>query len=65
MALRFDAISLTRPVRAHAQGQPGSIPLWGVDRREVDPPERVEPVHWRLLTTHAVTTLAQARQIAA
>ena len=65
VALRFDAISLTRPVRAHVRDQPGSIPLWVVDVREVDPPERAEPVHWRLLTTHAVTTLAQARQIAA
>ena len=65
VAVRFDAISLTRPVRAHAQGQPASIPLWVVDVREVDPPERAEPVHWRLLTTHAVTTFAQARQIAA
>ncbi len=63
VALRFDAISLTRPVRAGVKDQPRIISLWVVDVREVDPPEGAEPVHWRLLTTHAVTMLAQARQI--
>jgi hypothetical protein len=33
--------------------------------REIDPPSGAEPVHWRLLTTHTVTTLAEARQIVA
>ena len=28
--------------------------------REVDPPDAVTPVHWRLLTTHTVATLADA-----
>jgi hypothetical protein len=65
VALRFDAISLTRPVRAGVKDQPRIISLWVVDVREVDPPEGAEPVHWRLLTTHAVTMLAQARQIVA
>ena len=31
VAFRFDAVSLTRPVRAHGKGQPGSILLWVVD----------------------------------
>ena len=37
--------------------------LWVVDVQEIDPPEAAEPVRWRLLTTHEVTTLEQARQI--
>jgi hypothetical protein len=41
------------------------VALWVVDVSEVDPPQGVEPVHWRLLTTHAVMTLAQAHQIVA
>ena len=65
VALRFDAISLARPVRAGVKDQPRIISLWVVDVREVDPPEGAEPVHWRLLTTHSVTMLAQARQIIA
>ncbi len=34
-----------------------------VDVAEVDPPAGAEPLHWRLLTTHAVATVEQARQI--
>ena len=37
--------------------------LWVVDVSEVDPPKGAEPVHWRLLTTHKVTTPAEAHQI--
>ena len=65
VALRFDAIDLTRPQRAGARDQPRTVALRVVDVCEVDPPDGAEPVHWRLLTTHAVTTLAQARQIVA
>jgi hypothetical protein len=65
VALRFDAISLKRPVRAGCQALPKTLALWVVDVREVDPPAGAEPLHWRLLTTHAVTSLAEARQIVA
>lgn len=65
VALRFDAISLKRPVRAGNQALPKTISLWVVEVSELDPPPGAEPVHWRLLTTHAVTTLAEARQIVA
>ena len=65
VALRFDAIELKRPVRAGAGAQSKAVALWVVDVSEPDPPEGVEPLHWRLLTTHAVTTLAQARRIVA
>jgi hypothetical protein len=40
-----------------------TIDLWVGDVREVDPPKGVEAIHWRLLTTHTVATLAHARQI--
>ena len=48
-----------------ASDLPETVALWAVDVREVDPPAGQEPVHWRLLTTHAVTTVAEARQIVA
>jgi Transposase DDE domain len=63
VALRFGAIELKRPVRAGAGEQPKTVALWVVDVSEVDPPPGAEPLHWRLLTTHAVATVAQARQI--
>jgi Transposase DDE domain len=65
VAVRFGAIELKRPVRAGAGAQPRSVALWVVDVSEVDPPRGAEPLHWRLLTTHSVTTLADARQIVA
>jgi hypothetical protein len=64
-AVRFDTIELKRPVRAGTGDQARSVTLWVVDVSEVDPPRGVEPLHWRLLTTHTVTTLAEARQIVA
>jgi len=62
-ALHFGAITLNRPMHGQSKDMPRSVSLWVVDVREVDPPEGAEPVHWRLLTTHEVTTPAQTRQI--
>jgi Transposase DDE domain len=64
VALRFGAVTLLRPHRA-ARDLPDSVALWVVDVQEIEPPAAAEPVHWRLLTTHPVTTLAEARQIVA
>ncbi len=62
VALRFDAIELRRPGRAGSEPAK-AVALWVVDVSEVDPPKDAEPVHWRLLTTHQVTTPAAAHQI--
>jgi hypothetical protein len=34
-----------------------------IETREIKPPKGIEPAHWRLLTTHPVTTLAEACRI--
>src|SRR5260370_26129929 len=34
-----------------------------VDVRETSVPQDGKPIHWRLLTTHAVTSLGEARRI--
>ena len=65
VAMRFGPAELKRPENTPDKDQPGTVSLWVVDVREVDPPEGAEPVHWRLLTTHEVQTLDQARQIVA
>jgi Transposase DDE domain len=65
VALRFGPATLKRPEKALDKEQARTVPLWIVDVQEVDPPEGAEPVHWRLLTTHEVTTPEKARQIVA
>ena len=64
VALRFGAVTLKRP-STQTKELPETVALSAVDVREIDPPAGVEPVHWRLLTTHEVTTVEQARQIVA
>jgi hypothetical protein len=66
LALRARMVTLKRPKRNHAAEAatlPSTVTLTLVEAREVDPPDGVTPVHWRLLTTHPVATLAQACQI--
>lgn len=66
LALRAREITLKRPKRNHpaeASDLPEKVTLTLVEAREIDPPDDVTPVHWRLLTTHEVNTLAEALQI--
>jgi hypothetical protein len=65
VAVRFGQVSLRRPQTAVARSLPASITLSVVDVHEIDPPAGHERLHWRLFTTHPVTTLAEARQIVA
>ncbi len=65
VALRYGPATLIRPENSPDKDQARTVPLWVVDVREIDPPGGSEAVHWRLLTTHAITALDQARQIIA
>lgn len=59
-------VTINRPRRqvpGEAAKLPPEITLTFVEAREIDPPAGVTPAHWRLLTTHAVTTLTDAKQI--
>lgn len=62
LALRFGAVSLRRPATADTK-LTAHVDLFVVDVVEIDAPAGSEPLHWRLLTTHAVTTVEQALQI--
>lgn len=64
IAVRFTTVSLARPKTGRRAGLPPSVAVSLVDLREVDPPVGVTPVHWRLLTTHAVTSTAEAWAVA-
>jgi len=62
LALRFGRVLLRRP--ATADGKVAArVDVFVVDGTEVDPPPGVEPLHWRLLSTHAVTSVAEAQEI--
>jgi hypothetical protein len=62
LAVRFSTVELCRPLHG-ARDLPDSVPLTLVDVRETFKPEDGEPIHWRLLTTHAVTSVEDARRI--
>jgi hypothetical protein len=67
LALRFGRVEIARPkgrpAAAKAATLPASVTLTMVEAREIDPPAGIEPAHWRLLTTHTVTDIADARRI--
>jgi hypothetical protein len=62
--LRFGQVTVKRPGHCSDPAAPAQLTLHLVEVKESD--RRVaEPVHWRLLTTHVVTTVAQALAIVA
>jgi hypothetical protein len=63
LAMRYSPVALCKPRHGAAGELPDTIALMLVDVREVSTPEDGEPIHWRLLTTHAVTGLGEARRI--
>jgi hypothetical protein len=63
LALRFSSLTLCRPHPSPAPDLPDMIRLTMVDVREVSSLHSGEPIHWRLLTTHAVRSPKQARRI--
>jgi Transposase DDE domain len=63
LELRFGAIELARPQTKSLNHLPTSLPLTVVDVREVDIAPGVEPLHWRLLTSHEVAGTEDAWRI--
>jgi hypothetical protein len=64
LAIRFAPMMLRRPLNGADPALPKTLAVALVDVREVSRPEDGgELVHWRLLTTHGVTTLTDARWI--
>ena len=63
LSLRFGEITIRRPKGKGLGHLPKTVTLRLVEVVERDPPANVEPVCWRLLTTHAVDNAATAWQI--
>jgi Transposase DDE domain len=63
LAVRFAPVVLRKPRRGGAADLPDTVTLTIVDVREASTPKDGKPIHWRLLTTHSVTNLGEARRI--
>jgi hypothetical protein len=64
LAVRYAPVALRRPRNGADPALPATVALTLLDVRETStPPDGSEPIHWRLLTTHNVTTLPQARRV--
>ena len=62
---RHTSVRVLRPQTCRAAEAPPEVALWAVEVEEAPEtvPEGEPPVHWRLLTTHAVETHERAHQI--
>jgi hypothetical protein len=63
LELRFGAIELARPQSKFLHHLPKSLPLALVDVREINAGAGVEPLHWRLITSHEVASFEDAWRI--
>jgi hypothetical protein len=63
--LRYGSVEICRPRDEHDRTLAATVRLRLIDVREVDPPAGVEPLHWRLVTTHEITDAAKAWQVVA
>jgi Transposase DDE domain len=63
LAVRYSRPVLRKPLHGAAADLPATIALTMVDVRETSTPQDGKSIHWRLLTTHAVTNLDEARRI--
>ncbi len=61
--IRFGEFEICRPRLKHDRSLAKTVRLRLVEVREANPPEGVEPLHWRLLTSHTVADVAQAWRI--
>ncbi len=63
LSLRFGEVTIVRPGNKHLKHLPKTKTLRLVEVVERNPPDGVEPIHWRLATTHAVDDATMAWQI--
>lgn len=63
LSLRFGTVTLKRPHSTRDRDLPETTRVSVIEVEETAPPAGVEPLHWRLLTTHSVSDCATAWRI--
>jgi hypothetical protein len=63
LEVRFDTANLARPQTRFLRDLPESLQLTVIDVREVNPPAKIEPLHWRIFTTHRAANAEDAWRI--
>ena len=63
LEMRFGEVEILRPRDEQDRDLAPTVRLRLVEVKENNPPEGVEPLHWRLLTTHEIADVAKAWQI--
>jgi hypothetical protein len=64
LAIRFAPVTLRRPLNGADPALPPTVAVAVVEVREVtSPADGSKPLQWRLLTSHAVSTLEQAQRV--
>jgi hypothetical protein len=63
VAIRFGCVEIRRPHNEMNRALPKTTRLSVIEVRELDPPPGVEPILWRLATTHAVTDIAKTCEV--
>jgi Transposase DDE domain len=61
--LRYGSVEICRPRDEQDRTLAKTVRLWLLDVREVNPSADIEPLHWRLVTTHEITDAAKAWQV--
>lgn len=62
VGVRFASVHLKRPQRLKGD-YATTVKVNVVDVLEINPPEVQDAVHWRLMTTHKIETMQEARQV--
>lgn len=62
-AIRYGELTLKKPASCQDEKILNELTLRVVDIREIGCPSGEEPIHWRLLTTHSISSIEDAKQM--
>jgi len=63
ISLRYGEVEICRPLHGCGRGVAKKVKLRLIEVRETAPPDGVEPLLWRLLTTHEIASAVEAWRI--